>query len=183
MAAPEVSHGRGGAGNINPDDTQYVDGEVVRVGVEGSHGDGAFSTGRGGEAARSTFPCAIQEPWSRWGPYRERGWLDVTAPPYLASQAANHTVRQDPPHYISSPATSEKKNSALTTPRLRKHRRPKDLGSQTRRRSPRSRGRLRRPRIGRAAGFPYRPRRRGQRVRVRRGAHGGEQGGLRGRGC
>ena len=48
MAVPEVSHGRGGAGNINPDDTQYVDGEVVRVGPEGSHGDGAFSTGRGG---------------------------------------------------------------------------------------------------------------------------------------
>lgn len=50
MATPEVSHGRGGAGNINPDDTKYVDGEVVRVGVEGSHGDGAFSTGRGGAA-------------------------------------------------------------------------------------------------------------------------------------
>lgn len=48
MAGPEVSHGRGGAGNINPDDTKYVDGEVVRVGVVGSHGDGAFSTGRGG---------------------------------------------------------------------------------------------------------------------------------------
>ncbi|KAL2141837.1 hypothetical protein VTI28DRAFT_1873 [Corynascus sepedonium] len=50
MTAPEVSHGRGGAGNINPDDTKYVDGEVVRVGAEGSHGDGAFSTGRGGAA-------------------------------------------------------------------------------------------------------------------------------------
>ncbi|KAK3941492.1 hypothetical protein QBC46DRAFT_382322 [Diplogelasinospora grovesii] len=48
MAAPEVSHGRGGAGNINPDDTPYTDGEVVRAGAEGSHGDGAFSTGRGG---------------------------------------------------------------------------------------------------------------------------------------
>ncbi|KAK4457990.1 hypothetical protein QBC42DRAFT_277765 [Cladorrhinum samala] len=48
--APEVSHGRGGAGNINPDDTKYVDGEVTRVGAEGSHGDGAFSTGRGGAA-------------------------------------------------------------------------------------------------------------------------------------
>lgn len=47
-STPEVSHGRGGAGNINPDDTKYVDGEVVRVGAEGSHGDGAFSTGRGG---------------------------------------------------------------------------------------------------------------------------------------
>ncbi|KAK4128911.1 hypothetical protein N657DRAFT_676628 [Parathielavia appendiculata] len=50
MTAPEVSHGRGGAGNINPDDTKYVDGEVVRVGEVGSHGDGAFSTGRGGAA-------------------------------------------------------------------------------------------------------------------------------------
>lgn len=49
MSAPEVSHGRGGAGNINPDETKYVDGEVVRVGVAGSHGDGAFSTGRGGK--------------------------------------------------------------------------------------------------------------------------------------
>jgi GTPase involved in cell partitioning and DNA repair len=48
MATPEVSHGRGGAGNFNPDDTRYGDGEVVRVGVEGSHGDGAYSSGRGG---------------------------------------------------------------------------------------------------------------------------------------
>ncbi|KAL7922630.1 hypothetical protein ACQKWADRAFT_312862 [Trichoderma austrokoningii] len=46
--AAEVSHGRGGAGNIDTDDTKYVDGEVVRSGVEGSHGDGAFSSGRGG---------------------------------------------------------------------------------------------------------------------------------------
>ncbi|KAK1755073.1 hypothetical protein QBC47DRAFT_382675 [Echria macrotheca] len=50
MTTPEVSHGRGGAGNINPDETKYVDGEVVRVGAVGSHGDGAFSTGRGGAA-------------------------------------------------------------------------------------------------------------------------------------
>ncbi|PHH77028.1 hypothetical protein CDD82_3688 [Ophiocordyceps australis] len=46
--AAEVSHGRGGAGNIGPDKTPYVDGEVVRVGAEGSHGDGAYSAGRGG---------------------------------------------------------------------------------------------------------------------------------------
>ncbi|KAI1402368.1 hypothetical protein F4819DRAFT_454769 [Hypoxylon fuscum] len=50
MTTSEVSHGRGGAGNINPDDTKYVDGEIVRQGDEGSHGDGAFSTGRGGAA-------------------------------------------------------------------------------------------------------------------------------------
>lgn len=48
-ATPEVSHGRGGAGNIAADDTPYVDGEVVREGPEGSHADGAFSTGRGGK--------------------------------------------------------------------------------------------------------------------------------------
>ncbi|KAL7799141.1 hypothetical protein V8C37DRAFT_366720 [Trichoderma ceciliae] len=46
--AAEVSHGRGGAGNIDADDIQYVDGEVVRSGIVGSHGDGAFSSGRGG---------------------------------------------------------------------------------------------------------------------------------------
>lgn len=49
MGEPEISHGRGGAGNINPDNTKYVDGEIVRQGEVGSHGDGAFSTGRGGD--------------------------------------------------------------------------------------------------------------------------------------
>lgn len=52
MTTPEVSHGRGGAGNIHEDNTKYVDGEIVREGPEGSHGDGAFSTGRGG-----TYPA------------------------------------------------------------------------------------------------------------------------------
>jgi len=46
----EVSHGRGGAGNIGEDPTPYGDGEIVREGVVGDHGDGAFSTGRGGAA-------------------------------------------------------------------------------------------------------------------------------------
>jgi len=46
----EVSHGRGGAGNITEDPTPYGDGEIVREGVVGDHGDGAFSTGRGGAA-------------------------------------------------------------------------------------------------------------------------------------
>ncbi|KAI0416151.1 hypothetical protein F5X98DRAFT_376131 [Xylaria grammica] len=41
MSGPEVSHGRGGAGNINPDNTEYVDGEIVRQGDVGTHGDGA----------------------------------------------------------------------------------------------------------------------------------------------
>ncbi|RQM07007.1 hypothetical protein DH86_00000143 [Scytalidium sp. 3C] len=46
----EVSHGRGGAGNISEDHTVYGDGEIVREGTVGDHGDGAFSTGRGGAA-------------------------------------------------------------------------------------------------------------------------------------
>jgi hypothetical protein len=43
-----VSHGRGGMGNINPDPTRYVDGEIVRQGPVGDQGDGAYSAGRGG---------------------------------------------------------------------------------------------------------------------------------------
>ncbi|TVY36069.1 hypothetical protein LSUB1_G004740 [Lachnellula subtilissima] len=66
----EVSHGRGGmyapspptgypsfltydlagAGNIGQDSTPYGDGEIVREGVVGDHGDGAYSSGRGGAA-------------------------------------------------------------------------------------------------------------------------------------
>ncbi|CAN8099468.1 unnamed protein product [Discula destructiva] len=46
MTAPEISHGRGGAGNINPDDTKYADAEIVRAGEEGT----GVSTGRGGAA-------------------------------------------------------------------------------------------------------------------------------------
>jgi hypothetical protein len=57
----EVSHGRGGAGNFNPDTNTYGDGEVVRVGVEGSHGDGAYSAGRGGE---QSFSCRDGSPSS-----------------------------------------------------------------------------------------------------------------------
>lgn len=48
MPSAEVSHGRGGAGNFTVDDTKYEDGSIVRVGDEGSHGDGAYSAGRGG---------------------------------------------------------------------------------------------------------------------------------------
>ena len=54
----EVSHGRGGAGNIIHDDTPYVDGEIVRAGPEGSHDDGPYSTGRGGELLMRIVACA-----------------------------------------------------------------------------------------------------------------------------
>ncbi|KAI1765296.1 hypothetical protein GGR53DRAFT_465486 [Hypoxylon sp. FL1150] len=58
MTTPEVSHGRGGAGNINPDDTKYVDGEIVRQGEEGSHGDGAFSAANIADADKPPAPRA-----------------------------------------------------------------------------------------------------------------------------
>ncbi|CAK7266985.1 hypothetical protein SEPCBS57363_002371 [Sporothrix epigloea] len=62
--SPEVSHGRGGAGNIVADATPYGDGEIVRSGAEGSHEDGPYSTGRGGESQFDLFPlrqkCAFQ---------------------------------------------------------------------------------------------------------------------------
>lgn len=51
MSAPEVSHGRGGAGNINPDDTKYADAEIVRAGEEGT----GVSTGRGGKHLLSSI--------------------------------------------------------------------------------------------------------------------------------
>ncbi|KIW65118.1 hypothetical protein PV04_07401 [Phialophora macrospora] len=43
-----VSHGRGGAANIAPDEQTYVDGEIVREGPVGNQGDGPYSAGRGG---------------------------------------------------------------------------------------------------------------------------------------
>lgn len=43
------STGRGGAGNIAPDnDTTYTDGGITREGPIGDQGDGAYSAGRGG---------------------------------------------------------------------------------------------------------------------------------------
>ncbi|KAF6230007.1 hypothetical protein HO133_004345 [Letharia lupina] len=45
---PIVSHGRGGAGNIEHDEKAYTDGEIVREGALGDQGDGPYSSGRGG---------------------------------------------------------------------------------------------------------------------------------------
>lgn len=42
------------------DDMEYVDASIVRAGEEGSHGDGAYSAGRGGESespSNSYFIC------------------------------------------------------------------------------------------------------------------------------
>jgi hypothetical protein len=92
MSAPEVSHGRGGAGNINPDNTKYVDGEVVRVGAEGSQGDGAFSTGRGGT-------CELP---SRGIP--SCGKTETPNPiPNLTSTHPNHKLERRVQHSVITP--------------------------------------------------------------------------------
>ncbi|KAI5786377.1 hypothetical protein DFH27DRAFT_256065 [Peziza echinospora] len=46
-AQAQVSHGRGGTGNIGPDDGEYVDGGIHRAGDPAASG-AAYSTGRGG---------------------------------------------------------------------------------------------------------------------------------------
>ena len=40
-----ISHGRGGAGNIDRDTNTYTDGSIVREGPLGDQGDGAYSSG------------------------------------------------------------------------------------------------------------------------------------------
>ncbi|KAJ0121420.1 hypothetical protein N8I77_004367 [Diaporthe amygdali] len=55
MSAPPVSHGRGGQGNVYPDDTKYTDGEVVREGEAGT----GVSTGRGGAANITDSNAAV----------------------------------------------------------------------------------------------------------------------------
>ncbi|KIW07819.1 uncharacterized protein PV09_01738 [Verruconis gallopava] len=44
---PIHSTGRGGAGNVGHDNTEYTDGGIVREGIVGA-GEGDYSTGRGG---------------------------------------------------------------------------------------------------------------------------------------
>ncbi|KAJ5886828.1 uncharacterized protein N7473_009502 [Penicillium subrubescens] len=55
---PMVSHGRGGQGNIGHDSTQYVDGEIVREGVYGDQGDGAYSAGQSFHSLHFTLYAA-----------------------------------------------------------------------------------------------------------------------------
>lgn len=92
-AASEVSHGRGGAGNIHPDDTPYVDGSVVRAGPEGSHGDGAYSVGRGGERADfSPFGGSTIFPDSHYlAPSQTAGHLKTGFPTPVVSRPSKNT--------------------------------------------------------------------------------------------
>ncbi|KAK5112517.1 hypothetical protein LTR62_004274 [Meristemomyces frigidus] len=48
MPDPMTSTGRGGAGNIGPDTTTYVDGGITREGPLGESSNGEYSSGRGG---------------------------------------------------------------------------------------------------------------------------------------
>ncbi|KAJ6257818.1 hypothetical protein Dda_7607 [Drechslerella dactyloides] len=70
-----TSHGRGGAGNIAPDDTQYTDGGIVRE----SHPSSTYTTGRGGEgnighgAARPDGHDIVPENAQREAPHPAEG--------------------------------------------------------------------------------------------------------------
>ncbi|KAI9723149.1 MAG: hypothetical protein M1828_004252 [Chrysothrix sp. TS-e1954] len=76
------STGRGGTGNIGPDDSVYTDGEIVREGPEGKSAAGSdFSTGRGGQGNIADEGPAVRqarvdedvvpEPAMREGEYSE----------------------------------------------------------------------------------------------------------------
>jgi hypothetical protein len=95
--ADTVSHGRGGAGNINPDDTKYVDGEVTRVGEAGSHGDGAFSTGRGG-----TPLLLLSHPNPPFIPY-----------PYPKKKKKKHKHNNTHHHHHHSTFTAQKPKTSI----------------------------------------------------------------------
>ena len=183
MTAPEVSHGRGGAGNINPDNTKYVDGEVVRVGAEGSQGDGAFSTGRGGtcelsaeflpaERQRHQIPSqtSIQHtsatslkemPGQR---YHAPQLHTTPPPPHCQCQASAGDKRAPCLTPAVLKTTFSPANTTLTSNNRRsQHRRrgrqeagsPRRQGSRARGRSPAQQGRRR---------LPHGPRRRWQRA-------------------
>ncbi|OAL07361.1 hypothetical protein IQ06DRAFT_289093 [Phaeosphaeriaceae sp. SRC1lsM3a] len=62
---PIHSTGRGGAGNIGPDDHVYTDGGIVREGVQGQSADGEFSTGRGGAGNIGKSPRLDAQPERR----------------------------------------------------------------------------------------------------------------------
>ncbi|KAI9669753.1 MAG: hypothetical protein M1831_007449 [Alyxoria varia] len=85
-STPNVSTGRGGAGNIGKDPTVYTDGNIVK---EGPQGELEYSTGRGGAgnisrehaenakasassaAATGTTDTVVPEPAMREGDYAE----------------------------------------------------------------------------------------------------------------
>ncbi|KAF2204604.1 hypothetical protein GQ43DRAFT_364256 [Delitschia confertaspora ATCC 74209] len=86
---PIHSTGRGGAGNIGPDNNTYVDAGIVREGYQGESLDGAYSTGRGGAGNVGKSPSL--GPQADFG---RRGSSDIVPETALRSHQENfHTGR------------------------------------------------------------------------------------------
>ncbi|KAJ4341120.1 hypothetical protein N0V95_007313 [Ascochyta clinopodiicola] len=77
---PIHSTGRGGAGNIGPDDTVYADGAITREGPQGESIANEFSTGRGGAGNIGKSP--------RLGPQDVDGRRSADIIPELATREA-----------------------------------------------------------------------------------------------
>jgi hypothetical protein len=61
-STPIHSTGRGGAGNIGPDETIYTDGDIVREGTPGASHHAEYSAGRGGAGMQPATPIPLRNP-------------------------------------------------------------------------------------------------------------------------
>ncbi|KAJ9656917.1 hypothetical protein H2198_004670 [Neophaeococcomyces mojaviensis] len=102
-----VSHGRGGAANIRPDDTPYVDGEITREGPVGNQGDGPYSAGRGGAGNIDREPSVS-------GRAGDEDYVPETAirpvkdePQHFGRGGAGNEVKKVNQHGSEKPAHSE----------------------------------------------------------------------------
>ncbi|KAK8113750.1 uncharacterized protein PG998_001758 [Apiospora kogelbergensis] len=111
MSAPEVSHGRGGAGNINPDSTQYVDGEITRQGEEGTQNAGPYSTGRGGGGN-------IGEPGKEPGLRTDKDVVPAAATRH-SEEEPYHTGRGASKKKVADSATPAAKQQTSTADKLK----------------------------------------------------------------
>jgi len=85
--SPIISHGRGGAGNIAPDEKAYTDGEIVREGSIGDQGDGAYSSG----VSPSSLPPITKPPPKNTSPCY--GLANAAPPPRSVAVQAISRVR------------------------------------------------------------------------------------------
>ncbi|KAJ5781003.1 hypothetical protein N7457_006163 [Penicillium paradoxum] len=94
---PMVSHGRGGQGNIGPDSTEYVDGEIVREGIYGDQGDGAYSAG-----VSTRFPSitSISGTSADAYTYMQRGGAGNIGSPHIRPASTPHDAEMVPEHAV-----------------------------------------------------------------------------------
>ncbi|KAH7123555.1 hypothetical protein B0J11DRAFT_606382 [Dendryphion nanum] len=101
--APIHSTGRGGAGNIGPDETVYTDGGIVREGFQGVSPEGDYSTGRGGAGNITKSP--LVKPQGETG----RRSIDYIPENALREQPANFHSGRGGAGNAHSPSLDAKK--------------------------------------------------------------------------